>query len=267
VTAPLILDTETTGLNAGMKLDQPVSVAVLSAGGDVIFRSHVRPTVEIDPEAVATHGLSADLLADAPSFADIADALRTVIDGQMVVAWNAAYDLRIIQNAYQSIGQAAPWANWHCAMLRYGAAFGARKASGEFKWWWLGAAYEVQRGADKLLTEAHDAVADCTMTAALWGLMELGLIQNCQEPAELSFTQISRHVTVKGDAYARLVSAGGLEVNVFNRQWRDFDRAHETDLAAWLNILGKKEAGYVHMLRQPLSLRVKLSGEFAEALA
>ena len=54
----LVLDTETTGLD---NHDEVISVAVVSAGGEVLFHSLVRPTVRIHPRASAVNGITDEM--------------------------------------------------------------------------------------------------------------------------------------------------------------------------------------------------------------
>ena len=98
----LVLDTETTGLDPAkghsiielafveMVTDWPHRPAVATGR---TRRWLIRPERAIDPEATAVHGYTDADLADAPTWAEVAPAIREELAGSMVVAHNARFDL------------------------------------------------------------------------------------------------------------------------------------------------------------------------------
>lgn len=118
----LVLDTETTGLDAA---DQVIEIAVIDKNGLVLLDTRLRPSVPINPEAQGIHGISAERLVDAPNWLDIAPRLRQVLEGRQVIAFNADFDSRLLQQTAQAYGDDY-WA-WkvveHCAMGIAASAF------------------------------------------------------------------------------------------------------------------------------------------------
>ena len=93
---PVFLDTETTGLHS---TDQILEICVLDLVGHVLLDTPVRPSVEISPEAQAVHGLSAEMLADAPIWEHVRPELERVTQGRLIVIYNAAFDARMIDQS------------------------------------------------------------------------------------------------------------------------------------------------------------------------
>jgi DNA polymerase III epsilon subunit-like protein len=262
----IFLDTETTGLNAGLKLDTPVSIAIV---GTTEWATHIQPMVPMDAAAEQTHGLTPEVLASAPTFGDIEPDLTALLtEHRQVAAWNAPFDLRILMNAYHHLGKPMPRCEWFCAMERYGALFGVFDAErGTPKAWKLTVAFEVQFGALPILTQAHGARADAVMASLLWALCDGqdAPMHTADKPAQMTFVTIERKEARNGNAYAELKTVGGLRLNIFPTQFDAVRAVNPTALIPdWLAVLATREAGYVHPLKTPLELSVNLSGKYPE---
>ncbi len=90
----LSLDTETTGLGP---YDVVIEIALLEADGTVLADSTVQPERPIPRKATRVHGLDAHRLADAPSWPSLWAHLQGHVRNRPVVAWNAAFDLRMLR--------------------------------------------------------------------------------------------------------------------------------------------------------------------------
>jgi DNA polymerase III subunit epsilon len=104
-----VVDLETTGLRPSWH-DRIVEVGVvlLSPAGDVEGRwcTLLNPERDLGPQEV--HGIrAADVLA-APTFADVAGALTTLLRGRTFVAHNAGFDASFLRAAYSALGHDAP---------------------------------------------------------------------------------------------------------------------------------------------------------------
>jgi len=88
----VVLDVETTGFRPGHARVISLAALALDAGGavDRSVVSLLNPGV--DPGPTHVHGLTAGMLADQPTFADIADDLLDVLKGRTLVAHNVAFD-------------------------------------------------------------------------------------------------------------------------------------------------------------------------------
>jgi DNA polymerase III epsilon subunit family exonuclease len=101
-----VVDVETTGTS--IEADEIVSVAVvrLDADGRELdrFASLVRPAGPIPAEATAVHGIDDAAVRRAPTFAELAPELLTVLEGAVFVAHNADFDLPLVQHAFARAG-------------------------------------------------------------------------------------------------------------------------------------------------------------------
>lgn len=102
-----MVDVETTGL---ARDDRIVSAAVyqLDAQGGVEDHWYTLVNPLRDPGPVWIHGLSAETLADAPLFGEVADALSARLQGRVLVAHNAVFDWSMLAREYARVNGAAP---------------------------------------------------------------------------------------------------------------------------------------------------------------
>ena len=156
-----ILDSETTGLGNSAQICQ---IATYRPSWE--WQSYVGPTVDIEPEATAIHGITDQQLFDAPTFDQVFIELLKQIDGRDIVIYNAEYDLRLIKQSLRALGiqlafptsdrrQCRIFTNGgsiHCAMLWYSQWVGEWNSyHGNYKWQRL-------PGGD------HSALGDCKAT-------------------------------------------------------------------------------------------------------
>jgi ATP-dependent helicase Lhr and Lhr-like helicase len=105
-----VVDVETTGLSPahGGRIIE-IAIVTLDPGGDVSERW----STLIDPKVVRlgaqdVHGLSLDDLHGAPSFAEVIDEVTFRLAGKVVVAHNAAFDLRFLSHEFERTGARMP---------------------------------------------------------------------------------------------------------------------------------------------------------------
>lgn len=183
MTECVFLDTETTGLDDDA---QVVEIAIVDDTGTVLFESLVKPTVSVDPGAAAIHGIGPEKLASAPAWPEIAERVRTVLEGRTVVIFNSDFDTRILQqtaNAHaadrgaEAYEAAVKWIfdlQIQCAMYRAVEIYGATNRYGTISLVNAAAAAGI-----KFQGAAHSAAGDAATTAALWEAMDrvAGMVQ------------------------------------------------------------------------------------------
>ena len=89
--ACVVLDTETTGLHDSARI---VEIAVLGVDGSVLLDSLVNPGVPIPAEATRCHGITDDMVKDAPTFGDLLVPLTGALINRKVVVYNRDFDKR-----------------------------------------------------------------------------------------------------------------------------------------------------------------------------
>ncbi len=103
----VLVDLETTGANPVE--DRITEIAVLRVeGGAVVERwqSLVNPGRRIPALIQRIIGITDEMVADAPSFAELADPVRALLRDAVLVAHNARFDYGFLRNEYLRIGQA-----------------------------------------------------------------------------------------------------------------------------------------------------------------
>lgn len=90
----MMLDTETTGLFGNAEV---VEIAIVDAQGTPVLNTLVRPTIPIPEEARAIHGITDEIVKDAPTFPDIYPQIVTTLVGKEVIIYNASFDIRILR--------------------------------------------------------------------------------------------------------------------------------------------------------------------------
>jgi DNA polymerase-3 subunit epsilon len=152
----LYLDIETTGLAA---TDRLVEIGIVNDAGAVLMQTFVNPQCEIHPGAAAVHGITADMVAGAPTLDQLLPALRDLLAAQPhVVIYNAAFDRRFF-----------PAALWRavrvdCAMQAVQARIGMR----------VRLQTAAERAGHVWTGDAHRAVADALACRSVWHWLARG---------------------------------------------------------------------------------------------
>ncbi|HEY6862300.1 MAG TPA: DNA polymerase III subunit epsilon [Burkholderiales bacterium] len=103
----IVLDTETTGLNAslGDRIIELGCVEMLNrrpTGND--FHRYVNPERASEAGARQVHGIDDEFLRDKPKFGEIATELLEYLRGAEVVIHNAAFDIEFLNNELKLLG-------------------------------------------------------------------------------------------------------------------------------------------------------------------
>ncbi len=147
----VILDTETTGMGDA----EVIELSLIDTRGTVLLDTLVRPRrKQMSPFAQRIHGIHLNMLEDAPSWPEVLPQLLRLTDRATVLAWNADFDARMLEQTSAAWGLSHPRILFVCAMklygqLRRGKSRGLHKAL-------------RQEGLDYLLERyrSHRALAD-----------------------------------------------------------------------------------------------------------
>lgn len=103
-----VFDTETTGLNPAGG-DEIISIgAIRIVNGQILrnetFSQLVNPQREISPQSFQIHGISVEELQDKPLISQVLPLFHSFVQDSILVAHNAAFDLRFLQMKEDSSG-------------------------------------------------------------------------------------------------------------------------------------------------------------------
>lgn len=125
------LDIETTGLHNAY----PVEIAVLSRHGSSVLNTLVKPPVQCEKGAERVHGITAQMLEDAPSFPDIYPKLKKILSDRTCIIYNASFDCQILRNCCKYYGLEEIKFMPQCAMEWYAQYVGQWNSYyGNYKW-------------------------------------------------------------------------------------------------------------------------------------
>jgi DNA polymerase III subunit epsilon len=114
----IILDTETTGLNArtGDRIIEIGCVELVNrrlTGSNLHF--YVNPERDSDPGALAVHGLTTEFLSDKPKFAEVANEILDFVAGADIIIHNAPFDIGFLDAELALLGK--PSFREHCGEI------------------------------------------------------------------------------------------------------------------------------------------------------
>jgi DNA polymerase-3 subunit epsilon len=159
----VFVDTETTGLN---KDDEIIENCIVDAYGAILLDSLVKPTKPIPPEATMINGITNKDVMRAPKWPTLYDKVRIILEGRLVIAYNSAFDRRMVCQTNEKYGLAQINATWQCAMITYAGFRGVPTSKkNRFKHFKLGVA--AQQMGIGIETELHRSKADCLLTLEL----------------------------------------------------------------------------------------------------
>lgn len=155
----LIIDTETTGRSVTSEV---IEVALCGVDGEMVYESLVRPTARVPRAAARIHQLSIEMLADAPTWDRVWMQLEPLVRGRLLIAYNAAFDRRMVELMLARYRLAAPPLRWRCAMRFIKESARWRKAP----------TLTVACARFGLTPGTHRAATDARATAALLRLLK-----------------------------------------------------------------------------------------------
>jgi DNA polymerase III subunit epsilon len=114
----VILDTETTGLNAklGDRIIELGCVELLNRSvTENHFQRYLNPGRQIEEGALKVHGITLEFLQDKPKFGEVAAEFLDYIRGAELVIHNAAFDVEFLNRELELAG--LPAIDRHCAAI------------------------------------------------------------------------------------------------------------------------------------------------------
>lgn len=119
----LYLDVETTGVS---NRDEIIEVGIVDFDGQPIYDCLIKPSVNIHPKAYEVHGIGYEILSDAADFHAVQAVLYEILNDKTVIAFNANFDKRMVEQTFSKFGYQIPNAKWGCMMLTCNNIFGGQ---------------------------------------------------------------------------------------------------------------------------------------------
>ncbi len=155
----LILDSETTDLDGEI-----IELAIINLQGETVYNGRFNPLSPVSEGAQAVHGITMDMLATEPRFADQYHTIcNHLTSAGLVLIYNAAFDTARISTSCRVHGLKAPKYEADCIMEWYAQFVNDwSEYHGSYRWQPLG-------GGD------HSALSDCR--AALATIKEMARVE------------------------------------------------------------------------------------------
>ena len=107
LTRPLaIIDLETTGINFGT--DRIVEIAIVKImpdGKQLVKRKLLNPEMPISPTSIEIHGITNEMVKDAPTFRQVANELKQFLDNRDLAGYNSnRFDIPMLAEEFLRIG-------------------------------------------------------------------------------------------------------------------------------------------------------------------
>ncbi len=98
----IAFDVETTGISPLVDRLVELSAYKVSPDGDEVFDALINPHVEMDPQIVAIHGITNEMVSDAPEASEVVPKFIEFIGALPLIAHNARFDVGfLLFNAHQ----------------------------------------------------------------------------------------------------------------------------------------------------------------------
>ncbi|BFI70427.1 3'-5' exonuclease [Yersinia pseudotuberculosis] len=160
----LILDTETTGLGKDAEI---IEISIIDCTGKILLDTLVKPLKAIPAEVTAIHGITNEMVADAPTWRDIHWQFMVLTNDRTLLIYNASFDSRLIFQTAAANNCPVPEKKYifdaECVMESYAEYYGQwDQKRNKFKWQRLSHAAEQQGVV--IDGTPHRALADCKTT-------------------------------------------------------------------------------------------------------
>ena len=150
------IDLETTGIN--VSIDRIVEIAIIKIapdGSKQVKRKLINPEMPIPAGASEVHGISDDMVKDAPTFKSVANEIKQFIEGADMAGYNSnRFDIPMLNEEFLRAGIAID--------MESRKLLDVQKVFHMMEQRTLSAAYKFY--CDKTLEDAHTAEADAMAT-------------------------------------------------------------------------------------------------------
>lgn len=155
-----VLDTETTGLHKS----EICELSIIDKNGAIVFNSLIKPINGIPEDVTKIHGITNEMVKDAPTFDDIAPQITNLLEYKNVAIYNAEFDVNMLLSSASVLGTQYE-INFHpvCVMEWYAINYNKDSGATKDKYKLLVAAQ--QQGINT--KQEHRSLSDCQLTLQL----------------------------------------------------------------------------------------------------
>ena len=121
----LIIDTETVGAGPQIEI---IEIALGDLSGNIVYDTLVRPTYNPLPAPSRHHRFVRSEFEAAPDWTDVWPQLAPLIDGKLLIAYNAAFDRRALAATCARYRQRSTERGWRGARQLVKQALGTKKS-------------------------------------------------------------------------------------------------------------------------------------------
>lgn len=116
----IILDTETTGMDPAQG-HRVIEIGCLEMDNRRLtgrsFHYYLQPDREVEPDAVAVHGITNEFLADKPRFHEVAEEFLAFVSGGELIIHNAPFDIGFLDAELRRLDAADPGLAVRCGVI------------------------------------------------------------------------------------------------------------------------------------------------------
>jgi DNA polymerase III epsilon subunit-like protein len=121
----LIIDTETIGIGPSIEI---IEVALCDYEGQIVYESLIRPVYNALPPPSKHQRFDRAEILKAPYWADIYPAFSSLVNGLLLIAYNAGFDQRAVAAERSRYQQVSTERGWRCAMPPVKSKIGTKKS-------------------------------------------------------------------------------------------------------------------------------------------
>lgn len=157
----IVLDTETTGLNAAE--DELLQVSIIDNEGAVLFDSYIKPTQHTEwAEAERIHHITPEMVANAPTIAEVMPEINDILNRyDKIVGYNLKFDKAFLENN----GAEFLSTEYADVMKMFAPIYGEwNDQRGSYKWQKLTIAADYYGYDWSSHENAHNSLGDCFAT-------------------------------------------------------------------------------------------------------
>ena len=113
-----VIDVETTGLSAksGDRILE-IGIVRLTDNGEPIEKLDTLVNPGMKVRATHVHGITDEMVRDAPRFREIVPHLCSLLDGTVIAAHNASFDLGFLREEFRRSGTSLPFISPVCTLV------------------------------------------------------------------------------------------------------------------------------------------------------